>query len=72
MKFPIFGDPETVELYCGTLPMGESFQKVVVRQGRIPQLDPKNYRVVEYTDRRYYEVCSSKPLYDYVGRQLGW
>lgn len=72
LNFPIFGDPETVELYCGTLPMGESFQKVVVRKGRIPQLNPQDYRVVEYTNRYYYEVCSSKPLHEYVSKQLGW
>jgi len=72
IQFPLFGEPERVELYCGTLPLGESFQKVVVRKGRIPLLNPKDYTVVEYTANNYYEVCSSKPLYEYVRRQLGW
>jgi hypothetical protein len=72
LQFPLYGEPETVALYCGTLPLGESFQKLVVRLGRVPQLHPKDYKVVDYTDNRYYEVCSSKPLYDYVGKQLGW
>jgi hypothetical protein len=73
LKFPLFTEPETVELYCGTLPLGpSSFQKLVVRRGQVPQLHPKTFRVLEYTDRCYYEVCSSKPVYEYVGRQLGW
>ncbi|MCZ6750951.1 MAG: hypothetical protein O7E51_03890 [Acidobacteria bacterium] len=73
LKMPLLGDPETVELYCGSLPIGrESFQRVVVRRGRVPQLHPKDFRIVEYTDRYYYEVCCGKPIYDYVGKQLGW
>lgn len=73
LKMPLLGDPETVELYCGSLPIGrESFQRVVVRRGRVPQLHPKDFRIVEYTDRHYYEVCCGKPIYDYVGKQLGW
>ncbi len=72
LQFPLYGDPETVELYCGTLPLGGTFQKLVVRKGRVPQLHPNDFKVVDYTDRYYYEVCSSKPLYDYVSKQLGW
>jgi hypothetical protein len=73
LKLPIFGEPEQVELFCGSLPLGTtSFQKIVVRRGRVPQLHPKNLRVVEYTPRCYYEVCHGKPIYDYVGKQLGW
>jgi len=73
LKLPLFGQPEPVELYCGTVPVGQSsFRKVVVRRGRVPLLDPKDFHVVEYTDRLYYEVCSKKIIYDYVGKQLGW
>ena len=73
LKFPIFGEPEVVDLYCGSLPLGSSsFQKIVVRRGRIPQLDPKEFRVVEFTSGCYYEVCYGKPIHDYVGKQLGW
>ena len=73
LKLPIFGEPENVELFCGSLPLGTtSFQKIVVRRGRVPQLHPKDLRVVEYTSRCYYEVCHGKPIYEYVGKQLGW
>jgi hypothetical protein len=73
LKLPLLGDPEKVELYCGSLPLGAAgFQKIVVRRGRVPQLDPKTLRIVEYTERFYYEVCTAKPVYDYVSKQLGW
>jgi hypothetical protein len=73
LKLPLFGEPESVELYCGSLPLGpNSFQKIIVRKGRVPQLHPKDFRVVEYTDRNYFEVCCAKPVYEYASRQLGW
>jgi len=73
LQLPLFGEPETVELYCGSLPLGlSSFQKIIIRQGRVPQLHPKDFRVVEHTQRHYYEVCCAKPVYEYVSRKLGW
>lgn len=73
LKLPILGEPEVVELFCGSLPLASTnFPKIVVRRGRIPQLHPKDLRVVEYTSRCYYEVCHGKLIYDYVGKQLGW
>jgi len=73
LKLPLFGEPEVVELFCGSLPLGSSgFPKIVVRKGRVPQLHPKDLRVIEYTSRCYYEVCHSKLVYEYVGKQLGW
>ena len=73
LKLPLIGEAEAVEFFCGSFPLGSSqFQKIVVRRGRVPQLSPKDLGIVEYTDRYYYEVCSAKPVYEYVGKKLGW
>jgi len=73
MKLPLIGEPETVELYCGSLSIGSTgLQRLVVRKGRVPQLSPKDLKIVDYTDRCYYEVCTAKPLYEYVAKQVGW
>jgi hypothetical protein len=73
MKLPLIGDAEIVELYCGSLSIGSTgLQRLVVRKGRVPQLSPKDLKVVDYTDRCYYEVCTAKPLYEYVTKQLNW
>ena len=73
LKLPLLGEAEPVEFFCGASPLSISnFQKLVVRRGRVPQLDPKDLRIVGYTDRYYYEVCSAKPVYEYVGKKLGW
>ncbi|MBI4479672.1 MAG: hypothetical protein HY651_06585 [Acidobacteria bacterium] len=73
LKLPLLGEPETVELFCGSSALGQSiFQRIVVRRGRVPHWDPKELRIVEYTDRYYYEVCSAKPVYEFVAKTLGW
>jgi hypothetical protein len=73
LTLPVFNEPETVELFCGTSALGESiFQRIVVRRGRVPYWNPKDLRIANYADRYYYEVCSAKPVYDYVGKKLGW
>jgi hypothetical protein len=73
LNLPVLSEPESVELFCGTSVLGESiFQRIVVRRGRIPYWSPRDSRVVEYTDRYYYEVCSAKPVYDYVAKKFGW
>jgi hypothetical protein len=73
LSLPLLGQPESVEFFCGSSPLGSAqFQKIVVRRGRVPQLNPKDLRIVEYTDRYYYEVCSAKPIYEYVAKKLGW
>ena len=73
MKLPLIGEPEIVELYCGSLSIGSTgLQRLVVRKGRVPQLSPKDLKIVDYTDRSYYEVCTAKPLYEYVAKQIGW
>ncbi|OFV95283.1 MAG: hypothetical protein A3F68_03695 [Acidobacteria bacterium RIFCSPLOWO2_12_FULL_54_10] len=73
LHLPILGEPEPVELLCGILPLtSTSFQKIIVRVGKVPQCDPRDFRIKGYTDRKYYEVCCARPVYEYVSRKLGW
>src|SRR5581483_4413982 len=41
MKLPLFGEPETIEFYCGSFARSNGVQRIVVRRGRVPQLNPK-------------------------------
>ncbi len=73
LQLPLFGEPETVELHCGVFPVGPSkMQKIVVRRGRVPQLNPDDMKLVKYTNQFYCEVCTARPFYDYVSKQLSW
>jgi hypothetical protein len=35
----------------------------VVRQSRIPRIDPADFSVQSWTDRYYYEVCTDPAIY---------
>ena len=42
------------------------YQSLVIREARIPEIDPDELRVIRLTDQKYYEVCTHPMLYQYV------
>lgn len=56
---------EEVTLYYGEVPMGESVELLVLRQGVARQLLPDG-KIGKPADHYYYEVCTSPALYDLV------
>ena len=60
-------DQEIVRLYSGMVPVGQaSFHKLVVRQARIPYVDMREFKLKQWTDRCYYEVCTHPKIYAFV------
>jgi len=45
---------------------GGVFHKIVLREAQIPRIDPHDFSLKTWTDRKYYEVCTSAAIYDYV------
>ena len=63
----LFGEPGDQWFHWGLVPIGEHFEKLLIREARVPLLDltdPNSPRVSGWTDRRYYEVCVEPALYD--------
>ena len=57
-------DREPVRLYSGVVPVASGgFHKLVVREGRVPHVDPRGFSLKRWTDRRYYEVCTNPAIY---------
>jgi len=56
---------EEVTLYYGEVPMGESVELLVLRQGVARQLLPDG-KIGKPANHYYYEVCTSPALYDLV------
>jgi hypothetical protein len=56
---------ENVTLYFGEVPMGESTEFIVVREGLARQILPDGKMGVP-TDHKFYEVCTAPNLYDLV------
>jgi len=61
---------ETTMLYSGLVPVATnlggtaSFHRIVVRDARIPHINAVDMSLREWTDRRYYEVCTNTAVYD--------
>jgi hypothetical protein len=58
---------EKIKIYTGKFPTvtGE-YQRLVIREARIPELVPDELRIIRQTDQKYYEVCTHQMLYNYV------
>lgn len=54
-------------LYTGKFPtVNGQYQRLIVREARVPEVTPDLVRFLKWTDRKYYEVCTHPDLYEYV------
>ncbi len=57
-------DKGEYNLFSATVPVDHDiFRKIVVRQSRIPRIDPSDFSVKGWTDRSYYEICTDPAIY---------
>ena len=68
--FPLPWGKERVQLYFGEVPLGESIEPIVIRQGFVRQLLPGG-KIGEQGNRAYYEVCTDAKLLDLVRKKGG-
>jgi hypothetical protein len=55
---------EQREFYVGTVPLAHGvFRKVAIRKNRIAQVDVRDFSLLRWTDRYYYEVCANPAVY---------
>jgi hypothetical protein len=67
LPLPALWDEGAVRLYHSVVPVAPGiFHKLVVREGRIPHIDAREFHLKDWTDRRYYEVCANAVIYEYV------
>jgi hypothetical protein len=53
-----------VRLYTGKFPTKSGrYQRLVLRQAEVPSVNPEDLSQIEFTHRKYYEVCTSPILY---------
>jgi hypothetical protein len=56
-----------IKLYTGKFPLTTGrFQRLIIREGIIPRIDPKTFRTLRKTSRNYYEICTHPKIYKYV------
>ena len=57
-------DKGEYRLFNATVPVDRDiFRKIVVRESRIPRIDPADFSVKGWTERKYYEVCTDPAIY---------
>jgi len=57
-------DKGEYRLFSGQVPVDRDiFRKVVVRESRVPHINPKDFSVQGWTERSYYEVCTDPAIY---------
>jgi class 3 adenylate cyclase len=57
-------DKGEYRLFSATVPVDHDiFRKIVVRESRIPRINPADFSVQGWTDRLYYEVCTDPAIY---------
>jgi hypothetical protein len=69
VELPGLWGKETVRLYSGLVPVATasgtaSFHNIVVREAHIPHVNAMDMSLREWTDGRYYEVCTNSRVYD--------
>ena len=57
-------DKGEYKLLSGTVPVDRDiFRKIVVRESRVPRVNVEDLAVQEWTERRYYEICTDPAIY---------
>jgi len=65
-------DKGEYKLFSATVPVDRDiFRKIVVRESRIPRIDPADFSVKGWTDRNYYEVCTDPAIYAALEKRKG-
>jgi class 3 adenylate cyclase len=65
-------DKGEYKLFSATVPVDRDiFRKIVIRESRIPRIDPADFSVKGWTDRKYYEVCTDPAIYSALEKRKG-
>jgi hypothetical protein len=74
VKLPstLASDKSEYHLFIATVPIDhEIFRKIVIRESRIPRIDPADFSVKGWTDRSYYEICTDQAIYRALEKRKG-
>jgi hypothetical protein len=64
MSSDLLGQRESITLHGGTVPLGSSFEKLIIREARVPRLLFPGAVLQEWTSQVYYEVCVDPRIYE--------
>ena len=64
LNLPQLWGTEGFQLHNALVPLGNDiFRKIVVRSSRMPRIDLRTFSLQEWTERKYFEVCTNPAVY---------
>jgi len=64
LKLPELWGNERFKLYRALVAVdNDIFRKIVLRESRVAQIDPRNFTLQKWTEKSYYEVCTDPAIY---------
>jgi hypothetical protein len=58
---------EKIKVHTGKFPtVTGKYQRLIIREARIPVVSPHDFTIIRKTDQKYYEVCTHPLLYEYI------
>jgi len=64
LPLPELWGTEGFKLFRGLVTVdNDIFRKIVLRESRVAQVDPRNFTLQKWTEKSYYEVCSDSAIY---------
>ena len=67
IQVPMIWKASQVRVYTGMVPLGQGlFHRIIVREGRIAHVDPRDFSLKKVTEQAYYEVCIHPKIYEAI------
>lgn len=64
LKLPELWGTERYRLHRALVSVdNDIFRKIVIRESRVAQIDPRNFTLQKWIDKSYYEVCTDPAIY---------
>ena len=58
---------EKFVVYTGTFPtISGKYQRLVIREAEVPLISIHDFSIIRMTNRKYYEVCTNRKLYEFI------
>jgi len=65
LQLPELWGSESFQLFRALVTVdNDIFRKIVLRESRVAQVDPRNFTLQKWTEKSYYEVCSDPAVYE--------
>jgi hypothetical protein len=70
LKLPELWGSENFKLFAGLVAVdNDIFRKIVLRESRVAQVDPRNFTLQKWTEKAYFEVCTDPAIYAELERE---